>query len=79
VTIYARAELIEKIRNGDAVVYALVHLKSAEKEERIDHQRVGAFVARHDDGTLESVRAEVNGSDDPPIIQITITKREDGT
>jgi hypothetical protein len=77
VTVSAPVEVIERIESGQAVVVALVHLKSTEKEARIERKPVTCFLALSDDAPPVQVQARV-GPDGAtrPEIGITITDRE---
>jgi hypothetical protein len=75
VTITVSDELGRQIESGDAVVFAVLHLKSREREERITSKPITYFIAILPDDTAEFVQATVAGSPDPPTIGLTITDR----
>ena len=72
VTVSAPDEVIDKIESGEAVVVAVVHLKSSEKESRIERKPVTCFLALFDDEAVP-VDAEVGDTGEPrPVITVTI-------
>lgn len=73
VTVIVPDELGRKIETGEAVVFAVVHLKSAEREARITSKPVTHFMALLPDDKAEFVRALIDGSETPPVIGLTIT------
>jgi hypothetical protein len=73
VTVTVPDELARKIESGEAVVFAVLHLKSREREARITEKAVTYFMALRSDDTAEFVRATVAGSSEPPVISLTIT------
>ena len=75
VTVTVSDELGRKIESGEAVVFAVLHLKSREREERITSKPITYFIAILPDDTSQFVQATVAGSPDPPIIGLTITDR----
>ncbi|MBT8487129.1 MAG: hypothetical protein HKO59_05780 [Phycisphaerales bacterium] len=72
VTVRVTEDLGRRIESGEVKVLALVHLKSSEKEARIERKPVSAFVALLPDGTLTIVDARVGTSTQPPMIGLTI-------
>ena len=79
VTVKADRELISQIERGDAVVVALVHLSHQEKELGVESKPVTCFMALPRDAGVAVeptlVEAEVNGSNQLPLIRVTITER----
>ena len=75
VTIKADGSLIRQIDQGKATVVALVHLSSSEKERRIESKPVTCFMALQPDGNGSIVAAEINGSNESPVIHLRITER----
>lgn len=73
VTVTAHRDVITRIQSGDAVVLAVLHLKSTEKDRQISSKRISGFVAVMPDGRTERVEATVAGSEELPIIGLTIT------
>lgn len=74
VIVSAPVTVIDKIESGDAVVIAIVHLKSTEKEARLDRKRVASFVALMPDGSFVAVDARVGETGESrPEIGVTIT------
>jgi hypothetical protein len=73
VTVTVTDELARRIESGEAVVFAVLHLKSRDREARITEKPVTYFMALRSDDTAEFVRATVGGSPDPPVINLTIT------
>jgi hypothetical protein len=80
VTVKAAAPILERIRSGEAVVFAFVHLKSTEKESRIASKRVTYFLAVWPDGAqqVEGTIETPDGAEEVPTVGITITAREGG-
>ncbi|MHC5113501.1 MAG: YbbR-like domain-containing protein [Planctomycetota bacterium] len=70
------ADLGAQITAGDVKVFAIVYLKTSEKEASLESKPVTFFVAVRPDGTGEIVSARVAGSDAPPEIKLTITERK---
>jgi len=64
-----------QIESGDAVVFALVYLKSGEKDPPIDRKQITFFLALRPDGSAVMVKARVGESDAPPEINLKITDR----
>ena len=75
VTVQVSEDLGAKILSGDVTVVAMVYLKSSEKEAAIRRKPVSTFVALMEDGTLQVVSAKLEGSDQPPVVNLTITER----
>jgi hypothetical protein len=79
VTVKANRELIRQIDRGDAVVVALVHLSHQEKELVVESKPVTCFMALPRDAGIAIeptlVEAEVNGSNQMPVIRLKITER----
>lgn len=75
VTVTVSDELARKIESGEAVVFAVLHLKSREREERITSKPITYFIAILPDDTSQFVQATVAGSPNPPTIGLTITDR----
>lgn len=73
VTVSGPVDLIEQIRTGEAVVVAVLHLKSSERDRRIESKPITAFMALIGETGIE-VEATVAGSPDPPVISLTITE-----
>jgi hypothetical protein len=73
VTVTVTDELAQRIESGEAVVFAVLHLKSRDREARITEKPVTYFMALRSDDTAEFVRATVAGSSEPPVIHLTIT------
>ncbi len=79
VEISAPLDLIERIKSGEGVVVAFVHLKSTEKEARRDRKPVTFFLAifhNTDEGIPVIARVGENG-DEHPMIGVTITERNE--
>jgi hypothetical protein len=76
VTIKADGALIQQIEQGKATVVALVHLSNVEKERRVESKPVTCFMALAPDGGGTIVEAEINGSNQPPLVRIHIVERE---
>jgi hypothetical protein len=78
VTVKADRELISQIVRGDAVVVALVHLSHQEKELGVESKPVTCFMALPRDAGVSVaptlVEAEVNGSNQLPLIRLQITE-----
>lgn len=79
VTISADAEIIRKITDGEAIVWAYVQIKSSDHEQLASTQTsesfpITAFVAIVD-GVGYFVSAKVEGSDQVPNIMVSITRR----
>jgi hypothetical protein len=78
VTVKADRELISQIERGDAVVVALVHLSHQEKELGIESKPVTCFMALPRDSSVSVaptlVEAEINGSNQLPLIRLQITE-----
>ena len=79
VTVKADRELISQIERGDAVVVALVHLSHQDKELGVESKPVTCFMALPRDAgvSVEAtlVEADVNGSNQMPVIRLKITER----
>ena len=79
VTISAPSDLITRIRDGEATVVALLHLKSTEKDGRPEQKAVTCFVALLPDAPAEPVEfRRVGDSTAWPIIALDITDRPQG-
>jgi len=80
VTIRADTNLIERIEAREALVVAVLHVSSREKEQQIERKAVSYFLALYTDstGTPQSriVEAEVAGSPDPPVIRLQIQRKD---
>jgi hypothetical protein len=83
VTVKADRELISQIEGGDAVVVALVHLSHQEKELGVESKPITCFMALPRDSSVSVaptlVDAEVNGSNQLPIIRLKIVERSSST
>lgn len=79
VMVIADADLVRRIESGEATVIALVHLKSIEKERIANDtgtaERPVSMFAALVDGRMREVRCNVDGSNEPPIIRLTVTNR----
>lgn len=76
VTVSAPFHIIEKIEAGEAVVVAMVHLRSSEKESRIAQKPVTYFMALWEEDGAE-VAGRVGDTNAPPLIDITISDRHE--
>lgn len=82
VTIRADSNLIDRIEAREALVVAVLHVSSREKEQRIQSKPVSYFLAMHTDatGAIHSriIDAEVDGSTDAPEIRLRIERKDAG-
>ena len=80
VTVSAPISIIERIESGDLIVLAWVHIKSSEKESRIERKRVAMFVAmptNDENAAPVTVDARVGDAGETrPEIKVTITERD---
>ncbi len=81
VTIRADVELMRKIeQTEEAIVVALVHVSSKDKDDAIDSKPITCFMVLPRDETSDVtptlVQAEVNGSTEVPTVRLRITPRE---
>ncbi len=69
VTVETNAELIKKIKNGNATVFAIIRLASREMELGIDKKMVTVFLAVTKDGVGHEIHATV---EDPTLLDIDL-------
>jgi hypothetical protein len=80
VTIRADSTLISRIENREALVIAVLHVSSREKEQRIQSKPVSYFIAMYTDAAglarSEMLHAEVNDTVDPPVVRLRIERKD---
>jgi hypothetical protein len=74
VEVTAPKTLADAIEAGEAVVVAVLHLKSTEKDRAITSKPVTSFMAITADGRGVPVDATIDGSSDRPMIELTIER-----
>lgn len=77
VVVTAAEDVARQIESGEATVFAIVYLKSTEKEARLARKPVSFFIALRPDGRGVVVDAKVAGSDALPEIALTVKDRGD--
>jgi hypothetical protein len=82
VTIRADSNLIDRIEQREALVVAMLHVSSREKEQQITAKPISYFVALYTDASGLThgriVEAEVAGSADLPLIRLRIERKDAG-
>lgn len=74
VTVRASVEIIEQIRRGEASVWAVLALRSREREAEIKQKRVSHFLVELADGSSQTIEAWVgDGKERRPEIALAIT------
>lgn len=80
VHVRVRRELLPRIESGEAIVLAQLHLKSREREARIESKRIGGFVVVRPDGVVEKIEGWVDDGtaiEPRPEIDLRIRRRDE--
>jgi hypothetical protein len=80
VTVSGDEELIRRIETRSATVIAMLHLSNREKEQSIESKPIACFLVLEADGTAaRPVTARVGDAAESPVINLSISRREQGT